>query len=244
MRLALFDLDGTLLDGDHDLEWALHLSAKGLVAEAPIRRFMVDYERGELDIEAFCDWQLAPLGVHPGERLEAWRAEYFTLRIRPRLRAWVRALLERHIALGHTVALITAANRFLTEPTAAHLGGVPLIATEPERVGGRFTGRWEPPPCFRQGKLAHLERWLAGRGARWSDVEESWAYSDSINDLPLLSRADHPVVVAGDARLSVEACRRGWIQLDAHGRSLPRPGQARDRAWPPTPPGRGPARPR
>src|SRR5687767_6980359 len=189
MRLALWDLDGTLLAGDHDVEWARHLAQLGLVDEAPIARFHADYERGELDVEAFFAWQLAPLAAHSLERLRTWRAEFFAARIRPQLRPWARAQLERHRALGHEVVLITASNRFLTELTAAELGCTHLIATEPEHSNGRYTGRLEPPPCFREGKLEHLDRWLAARGARWADVAESWAYSDSCNDLPLLERA-------------------------------------------------------
>lgn len=220
MRLALFDLDGTLLEGDHDVQWALHLAARGVVEEAPIHRFLADYSRGHLDVEAFTAYQVAPLAAHPPQRLEAWREEFFEQRILPRLRPWARAALERHRAEGHTVALITASSRFLTEPTAAALGTDELIATEFERRDGRFTGRIEPPPCFREGKLVHLERWLAGRGARWEDVESCWAYSDSHNDLPLLERAHHAVAVTPDERLAAEARARGWSCLDAEGQEL------------------------
>ncbi len=218
MRLALWDVDGTLLAGDHDVEWARHLAGLGVVDEAPIARFHADYARGELDVDAFFAFQLAPLAQHPLERLLAWREEFFAARIRPQLRAWGRSRLERHRDLGHEVVLITASNRFLTEPTAAELGCAALIASEPERADGRYTGRLAPPPCFREGKLEHLDRWLAARGARWSDVEESWAYSDSLNDLPLLERAHHSVVVTPDARLAEVARRRGWTELDADGR--------------------------
>jgi HAD superfamily hydrolase (TIGR01490 family) len=220
VQLALFDLDGTLLDGDHDVQWALHLAAKGIVEEAPIHRFLAEYSRGHLDVEAFCAYQVAPLAAHPPERLRAWRAEFFEQRIRPRLRPWARDALEGHRARGHTVALVTASSRFLTEPTAAALGVGELIATEFEQRDGRFTGRLRPPPCFREGKLVHLERWLAARGARWSDVEASWAYSDSHNDLPLLARAQRAVAVTPDERLAGEARARGWTVLDAAGREL------------------------
>jgi HAD superfamily hydrolase (TIGR01490 family) len=217
MRLALWDVDGTLLAGDHDVEWARHLADLGVVDESPIARFHADYARGELDVDAFFAFQLAPLAQHPLERLLAWREEFFAARIRPQLRAWGRSRLERHRELGHEVVLITASNRFLTEPIAAELGCAALIASEPERSGGRYTGRLAPPPCFREGKLEHLDRWLAARGARWSDVEESWAYSDSLNDLPLLERAHHSVVVTPDSRLAEVARRRGWTELDANG---------------------------
>jgi len=226
MRLALWDLDGTLLAGDHDVEWARHLARLGVVDEEPIARFHADYARGELDVEAFFTWQLAPLALHPLEQLETWRAEFFAARIRPQLRPWARALLERHRALGHAVVLITASNRFLVEPTAAELGCDHLIASEPERADGRYTGRLAPPPCFREGKLEHLDRWLAARGARWSDVEESWAYSDSANDLPLLERAHHAIAVSPDATLAAHARSRGWSALDGDGRPLQLNGSA------------------
>ena len=212
VRLALFDLDHTLLDGDSDLEWVELLAERGLADAAQVRRFLEQYHAGTLVIEELLRFQIEPLARHPMDSLEAWRAEFLERRIRPRLTG--RELVARHAAAGHELALVTATNRFLAEPIAAELAIPHLIATEPERQGGRFTGRWHEPPCFREGKLGALEGWLAARDLAWADIEESWFYSDSHNDLPLLERVDHPVAVRPDAVLRAHARKRSWQVLD------------------------------
>jgi HAD superfamily hydrolase (TIGR01490 family) len=213
VRLALFDLDHTLLEGDSDLEWGELLAERGLADAAQVRRFLEQYHAGTLMIEELLRFQIEPLARHPMASLEAWRAEFLERRIRPRLGTAGRELVARHAALGHELALVTATNRFLAEPIAAELGVPHVIATEPERQNGRFTGRWLEPPCFREGKLAALDRWLAARGLAWENVEESWFYSDSHNDLPLLERVDYPVAVRPDAVLLEHARSLGWLVL-------------------------------
>jgi HAD superfamily hydrolase (TIGR01490 family) len=129
----------------------------------------------------------------------------------PRILPAARALLASH---DHDhVAIITAANRFLTEPIAAALGVEHLIATEHEIVDGRFTGDVVGAPCMREGKVDHVDRWLAAQGRSLASFTQSWFYSDSINDLPLLERVTHPVAVDSDARLREIARRRGWSTL-------------------------------
>ena len=217
MQLALFDLDHTLLDGDSDLVWTEMLAERGLIDVERMRAFHADYENGRLDIDAFLAFQLAPLAAHPPATLRAWRAE-FVARARPHLGEAARALVARHAALSHELVLITATNRFLAEPLARELGIAHLVATEPVRENGSYTGRYEPPACFREGKVRRLERWLAARGSAWSDVRESWFYSDSHNDLPLFERVDHPVAVDPDPELEARARARGWPVLALHSR--------------------------
>jgi HAD superfamily hydrolase (TIGR01490 family) len=210
--LALVDLDGTLLDGDSDLVWSELLHEHGAIDLARVRAFHADYERGELDIQAFLRVQLEPLAREPLARLQAWRTEFMG-RVRPRIPPGARARLAHHAARGHELALITATNRFVCEPIARELGIANLIASEPEVLEGRFTGRFTGIPCFREGKLWRLEQWLASRGLSRADVAESWFYSDSHNDLPLLRAVTHPVAVDPDPRLSAHARRNGWPVL-------------------------------
>lgn len=214
MHLALFDLDGTLLSGDVDVLWAELLGELDLVDPRRIHAFLDDYRRGELDIDAFYRFQLAPLAAHPLEQLLAWRERLLAERVLPRLHPRARPLLERHAALGHARALVTATNAFLAEPVARALGIEHLLATVPERAGGVFTGRYLPPPCYREGKLAHVERWLAARGTSLGALAGSWYYGDSRHDLPLLERVTHPVAVAPDEVLAREAAARGWERID------------------------------
>jgi HAD superfamily hydrolase (TIGR01490 family) len=211
-RLVLFDLDNTLLAGDSDFEWAQFLIEQGVldreVYEARNQKFFQEYQAGTLDIHAFLDFQLKPLSRHPRAQLAAWHREYMERKIRPMIRAAARALVERH--RGDERVVITATNRFVTAPIAREFGIAELIATEPEERDGEFTGKVRGTPCFREGKVIQLEAWLARRGRALAGYSESWFYSDSHNDLPLLERVSHPVAVDPDAALRARAERDGW----------------------------------
>ena len=211
-RLVLFDLDNTLLTGDSDFEWAQFLIEQGVldreVYEAQNQAFYDQYKAGTLDIHAFLDFQLKPLSRHPRAQLDAWHRQYMDIKVRPMMRAQARALIEGH--RGDLCALITATNSFVTGPIAREFGVAHLIATEPEQRGGEFTGRVSGIPCFKEGKVKRLDAWLGGQGKTLAAFDESWFYSDSHNDLPLLERVTHPVAVHPDDKLRAHAQRRGW----------------------------------
>ena len=211
-RLALFDLDNTLLSGDSDFEWAQFLIEQGVldreVYEARNQEFYDQYKAGVLDIREFLDFQLKPLSRHPRAVLDAWHREFMSRRIRPMMRPAAQALVARHA--GDLRILISATNSFVTAPIAAAFGIPELIATEPEERDGEFTGAVSGTPCFREGKVERLEAWLAERGETLASFSESWFYSDSLNDLPLLSRITHPVAVDPDETLRAHAERLGW----------------------------------
>ena len=213
MRLALFDLDNTLLAGDSDYEWGQFLVDRGVLErdayEAQNRAYYEQYVAGTLDIHEFLGFALRPLAAHPPADLARWHGEFMAERIRPMIGAKARALVQEHQRSGDLCAIITATNSFVTGPIAREFGIEHLIATEPESKGGRFTGRPRGTPSFREGKIHCVREWLAGRGERLEDFE-SWFYSDSLNDLPLLELVDHPVAVDPDATLRARALERGW----------------------------------
>ena len=212
MKLALFDLDNTLLAGDSDFEWAQFLIEQGVldreVYEARNEEFFAQYKAGTLDIYEFLDFQLKPLSRHPRRVLEAWHREFMTRKILPIVRDSARELVERH--RGDLRAIITATNSFVTGPIATEFGVEHLIATEPEERDGEFTGQVTDIPCFREGKVQRLEAWLESQGRSLDAFEQSWFYSDSLNDLPLLSKVTHPVAVDPDDTLRSHAETRGW----------------------------------
>lgn len=212
MNLALFDLDNTLLAGDSDFEWAQFLIEQGVldreVYEARNQAFFDQYKAGTLDIVEFLDFQLKPLSRHPRPVLDAWHREFMARRIKPIIRNSARALVARHG--GDLRVVITATNSFVTAPIAREFGIENLIATEPEQRGGEFTGNVLGIPCFRDGKVERLERWLAERGHALDAFDESWFYSDSLNDLALLVRVSHPVAVDPDDTLRLHAEKHGW----------------------------------
>ena len=213
MRLALFDLDNTLLDGDSDFEWAQFLIERGVLDRAAYEErnhvFFRQYQDGTLDIRAFLEFQLRPLALHSRAELDAWHERYMQEKIRPMIRAAARELVGQHSA--DLSVLITATNSFITRPIAREFGIEHLIATEPARgAEGEYTGGVEGTPCFREGKLERLEHWLAGRALDLDAFEASFFYSDSHNDLPLLGRVTHPVAVDPDDSLRAHAQRSGW----------------------------------
>lgn len=214
MRLALFDLDNTLLAGDTDFEWLAFLVEQGAAPPAAAQaNAEMDrrYRSGEASPLEYVRFYLRLYPPHDLATLVAWRKKFVHTRIAPRISQAARALVYSH--RNDLVSVITATNRFLTEPIAASLGVEHLIATEPQIVDGRFTGDVVGPPCMREGKIERLDTWLASRGAALSDYAESWFYSDSINDLPLLAHVTHPVAVNPDAKLAAEARKRGWRTL-------------------------------
>ena len=214
MNLALFDLDNTLLAGDSDFQWAQFLIEQRVldreVYEARNVEFYEQYKAGTLDIHEFLDFQLKPLSRHPRSQLDAWHSDFMQNRILPIITPAARKLVEEHMLAGDLCVIITATNSFVTAPIARALKVTHLIATEPEQNDGEFTGRVSGLPCFREGKIARLESWLDEHNLTWLSFLESWFYSDSLNDLPLLKKVTHPVAVDPDATLNAHAERNGW----------------------------------
>lgn len=217
MRLALFDLDNTLLAGDSDYEWGQFMCDRGVVDrasyEAQNRVYYEQYKAGTLDIHEYLSFALRPLANHTPEELKRWHAEFMRARIVPMITPAARALVRKHLGARELCAIITSTNSFVTRPIAHAFGIEHLIATEPQMRDGRFTGDIVGPPCMREGKISWLDQWLAARNASLADFPETWFYSDSINDLPLLERVTHPVAVDADPRLAEIARQRGWRTL-------------------------------
>lgn len=217
-RLALFDLDNTLLSDDSDYLWGRFLVEHGLVDgvryEQENQRFYEQYQAGTLDIQAFLRFMLQPLAAYPLVELLAWRTQFMQEKIIPIILPKGQALVERHRAAGDVLIIVTATNRFITEPIAEQLGVPHLLATEPELIADRYTGRVIGTPCFQQGKVERLRQWLAETG---HTLAESWFYSDSRNDLPLLEHVTYPVAVDPDPALTAIAQQRGWSILSLRG---------------------------
>jgi len=211
VKLALFDLDNTLLDGDSDYAWAQFLIEEGVLHadeyNAKNDYFYERYKDGTLDIHEFLDFQLAPLARHPRAQLDAWHNAFMQRKVRAMILPKAAPLIAKHA--DALTAIVTATNRFITRPIADELGVKELIATDIEEVDGAFTGKPRGTPTFREGKITAVDQWLAARGRRLSDYE-SWFYSDSLNDLPLLARVTHPVAVDPDATLRAYATERKW----------------------------------
>jgi HAD superfamily hydrolase (TIGR01490 family) len=218
MTLAIFDLDNTLLAGDSDYLWGEFLVEKGIVDGEAYRaenaRFYQEYKAGKLDILEFQRFSLRPLRDNSIKNLMNWRSEFLESKILPIISRQSRELVERHRDAGDILLIITATNAFITSPIAQQYGIDHLIATEPERLDGHYTGDVAGEPSFREGKVSRLHHWLQEHE---QDLHGSWFYSDSHNDLPLLEAVDHPVAVDPDEILSKIARERNWQILELHG---------------------------
>ncbi len=219
MNLALFDLDGTLLQGDSDHAFGEFLIRLGWADGDAYRRrndaFFQQYQQGRLDIAAYVEFCTAPWRGRDAAELAAASAR-FTDEVAARaLHPAALALVRRHRDAGDELAIVTATNDFITRPIAALFGVGTLIATELERdASGRVTGAIHGVPAFRDGKIVRVQQWLAGAGRTLADFERCSFYSDSSNDLPLLEHVSHPVATNPGPSLRSVALQRGWPVLD------------------------------
>ena len=212
--LVLFDLDHTLLPHDSDEQWVDFLVEERALDraawDAANRELVARYNRGEAGAIEFTEFYLSTLMRFDDAELARLRERYLEVKIRPRISASARALVEQHRAAGDLLIVTTAVVRFLSEPIAAEFGITEVIATEAERQDGRYTGRVAGIPNAREGKLERLLMFLAARGHRLADFRRVYAYCDSLNDVPLLSQVSNPVAVNADPVLSAYARHMGW----------------------------------
>lgn len=211
MALAIFDLDNTLLAGDSDYLWGQFLIKKGIVDkvyyEQENKRYYEEYKAGTLDIYQFLEFSLKPLSENDMATLADLREEFIAQEIQQILLPKAFDLVKKHADANDILMIITATNRFVTEPIAKLLGIDNLLATDPEIIDGQYTGNVAGTPCFQEGKVTRLQSWLAQQDV---NLEGSWFYSDSHNDLPLLKQVTYPVAVDADDQLTTYAEQQKW----------------------------------
>jgi len=211
MRLAIFDIDNTLIAGDSDLLWGEFLCERNYVEPKIYKdaheKYYQDYLKGNLDINDFLSFQLKVLGENDLNLLKKWRKDFFEEKIKPVILPKAYTLVENHRRQGHDLLIITATNRFIVEPIASEFEIENIIACEPEIYNEQFTGKFTGTPSYAEGKVERFNDWLKTIGRR---LEESWFYSDSHNDIPLMKEVNHPVAVDPDESLKNEAIKIGW----------------------------------
>ncbi len=221
MKLAIFDLDNTLLGGDSDYLWGRFLVEQGLVdADWHAReneRFYQEYKAGTLDIFEYQRFALGPVAGRTPEEVRQWHRRFMTEKIAPVMLPAARELLARHRRAGDYLLIITATSRVVTDPIAEAFEVDHMLATEAELAGGRYTGNMIDVPCFQDGKVKRLEQWLAVTGFNLAGAS---FYSDSHNDLPLLERVDRPVAVDPDDTLLDHARSKGWPVISLRGQAV------------------------
>ena len=231
-RLALFDLDHTLVPFDSGMAWTRHLIRLGAIApdaEAHYLQRCRDYVAGHIDIRELSRFGLGVLAQFSQARLRALRTAQ-EVELRACVPAAAHALVQHHLAQGDLCALVTATVRFVAQPYAQMLHLPHLMATEsalchaPGEPEPRHSGELGGTPCWGPEKPASVARWLKTQGLRWSDFEAVFVYTDALSDLPLLQHATHPVAVTPEQRLREHARVQGWRIADTLEAALPLPG--------------------
>ncbi len=217
-NLALFDLDHTLLPIDSDYEWGQFLVRIGAVDAAEYKRrnddFFAQYQAGVLDPVEYLEFALGTLARYPRPELDAMHAQYMREVIEPAIRPQARALVQRHLDAGDLVAIITATNHYITAPIAQAFGVEHHIAAMPELdAQGKLTGKLAGTPTSGPGKSTHMHAWLERLGRPFASFERSWFYSDSHNDIPLLSVVSDPIATNPSSALAQHAHANGWPHL-------------------------------
>ena len=211
MALAIFDLDNTLLSGDSDYGWGKFLVDQRLVDreqyEQANKKFFQDYQQGVLDIYEYSAFSFAPLAERSMEELQQLHQRFMQEVVRPMMGDRAKDLVAKHRNQGHVLLVITATNSFITRPIVQAFGIDHLLATEPKIVNGRYSTEIDGIPCYKEGKVQRLDQWLQDNN---QSLDDSWFYTDSINDQALLERVTHPVAVDPDDKLRVLAGERGW----------------------------------
>ena len=217
-RLTLFDLDHTLLPLDSDYEWGEFTIRIGWNDPVEFARrnaeFYAHYQAGTLDVHDYVRFAIDAVRLRGPEAAAQAHAQFMREVIAPALRPEALQLVRQHQQAGDTVLIVTATNEFVTRPIAQALGVSELLAMQLARdASGWYTGEIDGTPTMREGKVRRMEQWLAARQLAWGDVESTF-YSDSMNDVPLLEKVEHPVATNPDARLRALAQERGWRILD------------------------------
>ena len=218
MKLALFDLDHTLLPLDSDHAWGEFTTQLGWHEAASFRaindRFYDQYKMGVLNLAEYIAFTTEGIRRVGQDAAQAAHQRFMHEIIRPAIRPQALALLQKHRDAGDTLVLITATNEFVTRPIAQELGFEHLLAVELQKgADGWYNGQIQGVPSFREGKVTRVANWLAARGRSFGDVEITF-YSDSHNDLPLLEKAQNPVATNPDDTLRAIATQRGWRILE------------------------------
>jgi HAD superfamily hydrolase (TIGR01490 family) len=219
MNLALFDLDKTLIPIDSDHAWGEFLVRTGIVDSQAFRqandRFYADYVAGTLNIEQYLCFALQPMALRPLAEINAWHAEFMRTVITPVIEPVALDLVKKHQAAGDLCAIVTATNSFVTAPIARAFGIEHLIACTCDTLpDGRLTGTSTGIPSFGEGKIARVDCWLTELGFTFASFPNTWFYSDSRNDLPLLRKVSHPVATNPDSVLLAEATAKNWQTLE------------------------------
>ncbi|MBW0454608.1 MAG: HAD family hydrolase [Candidatus Kinetoplastibacterium crithidii] len=219
-NLALFDLDHTLIPIDSDYQWANFLAKTGRAGTTPEiainlnNELMHKYNQGKLSIEESAEFMLGLLKMHTPYDLAKFHEEFMQKIVRPSIKNQAIEIVKKHLNKGDLCAIVTATNNFVTTPIARAFGIPYLIATEAEYINGRYTGKFIGTPSFKEGKIIRVNQWLSTLNYNFDNFKNTYFYSDSINDLPLLEKVTNPIATNPSEKLRYIAQKRNWETID------------------------------
>ena len=213
--LVIFDLDNTILNGDSDyamINYLVHTQALDENAGKQNQIFIEDYQRGELDFDAYTTFALSAYIGMTRIEINEYMRPFVTKVIEPMINTLALKIIHDHGDSGDTILLASATNELIVQPIAKRLDIQNVIGTQVKFINDTCTGEYIPPSALGEGKLQIVQQWMQKNN--FDDFSGVTFYSDSINDLPLLEAVDFPKAVNPDAMLEKISLERGWEIID------------------------------
>lgn len=222
MKLAIFDMDGTLMPIDVGVVWVEFLAQKSGAdlsdALVQSRQYLQDYRNGCFQVEPFMKFHMGLLTRFPRSSIETLRERFIEEVVRPNVTSAAKKLVEAMRSDGYTLVMATGTQAFISQPVAEIFGIEHLLATRPQvNDKGGFTGEHFGGYCYGAHKIDRLKEFCQVNGMALTDLAQCVAYTDSITDLPLLQFVEsfhgHVVATNPDPQLKEQAQKSGWAVL-------------------------------
>jgi len=213
--LVIFDLDNTILNGDSDyamINYLVHIQALDERAGKQNQIFIEDYQRGELDFDAYTTFALSAYVGMTRSEINEYMLPFVAKVIEPMINTLALKIIHDHGDRGDTILLASATNELIVQSIAKRLDIQNVIGTQVKFINDKCTGEYIPPSALGEGKLKLVQQWMQRNN--FDDFSGVTFYSDSINDLPLLEAVDFPRAVNPDAMLEKISLERGWEIID------------------------------
>ncbi|MDA9610213.1 HAD-IB family hydrolase [Pseudomonadota bacterium] len=213
--LVIFDLDNTILNGDSDyamINYLVHTQTLDESAGKQNQIFIEDYQRGELDFDAYTTFALSAYVGMTHSEINEYMLPFVAKVIEPMINTLALKIIHDHGDRGDTILLASATNELIVQPIAKRLDIQNVIGTQVKFINDKCTGEYIPPSALGEGKLKLVQQWMQRNN--FDDFSGVTFYSDSINDLPLLEAVDFPKAVNPDAMLEKISLERGWEIID------------------------------
>ncbi|WP_193017441.1 HAD family hydrolase [Proteus sp. FME41] len=212
-KIAIFDLDETLLAGDSSRLWSRYLWDKKIVTDPDFlkldEQMIADYYAEKLDINQYLYQHLTYFKHHNIEVINQWVIEFTEKIIKPQLYPKGISIITQYRQQNIPVMIISATISFLVHAIAKQLNADVSMGIDMQIKDNYYTGYIEGIPTFREGKVERLNQWK-----KENNINNiyTYFYTDSSNDLPLCYQADHVITINADKKLAQISDKEAWEQ--------------------------------